>query len=136
MSNFAFTKLIVHDLDTMVEFYCKVFRLRVQHRVVAEHDGVAIKEAILGNDPASSSFVLVKYLDGRTTVNGETINGFMTSDLDRVVSLAEENGGRLDFGPSDLSEHVHAEGRVALIEDPEGHACEIIQLPSEVFAEA
>src|SRR5204863_173605 len=62
---FAFTKLVVHDLDAAAAFYCKAYDLHAVRRVRGEYIAdEEIAELMLSADPEATfgSRVLLKYL--------------------------------------------------------------------------
>lgn len=126
MTSLGFTKLIVDDLERQAAFYSALYEFQQLHRIKAEIGGTMIDEIVLGTaDEALPLLVLFKYLDGRKTVTGEVILGFMTNNLDGAIERAVACGGAVDVEPfqSDV-----AAGRVAFIRDPEGHLVEILEI--------
>jgi predicted enzyme related to lactoylglutathione lyase len=125
MNHFAFTKLIVADLDRMAAFYEAVFGLKPQARIKAEVTGRPIEEIVYEpTAPGASSFVLFAFLDAKTPAAGETITGFSCSDLDGAVEKAVALGGSVPQPARDAPEHGL---RVGFIADPEGHLIELIK---------
>ena len=126
---FAFAKLVVHDLDRLVEFYSEVYGLHAVHRVTGETIGTGeeIDEVMMSPDPAStwSSFVLLKYLGREQPTSQEVIVGFTTDDLPALLERVVAAGGSVHAPIRDMPElHV----RVAFAKDPEGHLAELVQV--------
>jgi len=124
-ATYAFTKLVVRDLEAMTRYYGDVYGLAPIQRVQAEIDGASIDELILGRDGAYGGLILLHWVDQDTPPNGEVILGFTTGDVDALFSRAEAAGGtvRVAPRPSDAGG-----GRVVgFLEDPEGHLAEVVE---------
>src|SRR5262249_14851709 len=96
-SSFSFTKLVVHDLETMAAFYRDVYGLhavgRVQERIGVEE----IDEVMLSPDPEApfGTLVLIKFLERPRPPGGELILGFTTDDLAALLDRVLRAGGRV-----------------------------------------
>lgn len=125
-TQYIFGKTIVRDLDTMAVFYEEVFGLipnnRHQDRMFGrEIDEITYQSTYQGG-PA---LTLISYLDAVAPALNESVQGFMTQDLEALIERAKAAGGTLaepirtlpDFGI-----------RVAFVLDPEGHVNEVIQM--------
>ena len=124
---FAFTKLVVHDLEKSATFYRDAFGLHAVRRV-REHIGVEeIDEIMLSADPraAFGSLVLLKYRDRAASPSGELVLGFTTGDLPALLDRVRAAGGRVAVPMRELPE---LRLRVAFATDPEGHLAELVQL--------
>jgi len=127
-ANFAFTKLIVHDLEKMVAFYSEVYGLHAVHRVTGERIGdEEIDEIMMSADPKAtwSSLVLLSYIGRKTSPNGEVILGFTTDDLPALLERVQAAGGRVH---APIKEMPDLGIRVAFATDPEGHLAELVQV--------
>lgn len=125
---FAFTKLIVHDLEQMVAFYRDVYGLHAVHRVRGQSiGGEEIDEVMMSPDPSAqwSTLVLLKYLGRAPSPSGEVILGFTTADLPALVERVTKAGGSIHAPPKELPE---LKVRVAFAKDPEGHLAELVQV--------
>ena len=127
----SFTKLVVHDLEGMSDFYQRAYGLREFVRVQAEIEGEAIDEIFLGVDAphGPGALTLLTYPDRPAPTPGALILGFATEDLDALVSSVEAAGGTLRDG---IRESEVAPVRVAFTADPEGNLAENVQVTSEV----
>ena len=127
-SNFAFTKLVVHDLERLIEFYSEVYGLHAVHRVRGESiGGEEIDEVMMSPDPTAtwSSLVLLKYVERSAPATAEVILGFTTDDLPALLERVQTAGGSVHADMKDMPElHV----RVAFAKDPEGHLAELVQV--------
>ncbi len=127
-STFAFTKLVVHDLERLVAFYAEVFGLHAVHRVTGESiSGEEIEEVMMSPDPSAtwSSFVLLKYVARDAPSSDEVILGFTTDDLPALLGRVVAAGGSVHAPIEDMPDlHV----RVAFARDPEGHLAELVQV--------
>ncbi len=128
LSNLSFTKLVVDDLDRMADFYCKVFDLHQTGRLKIEQGAIGepIEEIFLCPSPDDryGSFVLFKFLQRPAPRDNETILGFQTTDLKRLVERASRCGGGL---AAPIKEMPELGVRVAMLRDPEGHLCELVE---------
>jgi lactoylglutathione lyase len=127
-TSFAFTKLIVHDLEKGVAFYHDVYGLHAVRRVTGESiAGEAIDEIMMSPDPKAqwSSLVLLKYLDRAPSPSGEVILGFTTDDLPALLERVRAAGGGIR---EPLKELPHLGVRVAFATDPEGHLAELVEV--------
>ena len=93
---FAFTNLIVGDLQRSAKFYAEVCGLTEQRRIGAVVGGRTITEVILGGDPPGpASLILFSYHDTNRPPEGDSILGFETADLEafvaRTLSLARKD---------------------------------------------
>ncbi|HZR82550.1 MAG TPA: VOC family protein [Candidatus Binatia bacterium] len=123
----AFTKLIVHDLEGMAEFYRAAYGLHPVSRVRDRIAGERIDEIMLSPDPeaAFGTIVLLKFVDRPASPRGELILGFTTDDLPGLLDRVRSAGGRVHDDVREIPEH-HV--RVAFATDPEGHLAEIVQV--------
>lgn len=128
LSDLAFTKLVVDDLDRMADFYCAVFDLHRTGRHASESGalGEPIDEIFLCPSPDDryGSFILFKFKDRPAPRDNETILGFRTRDLKAVVERACRAGGAL---AAPIKEMPELGVRIAMVRDPEGHLCELIE---------
>ena len=125
--SFAFTKLVVQDLEKQAAFYRDVYGLHAVHRFQAEIGSEAIDEIMLSSDPnaAFGSLVLLKFLPRPAAQQGELILGFVTDDLPALLDRLRAAGGRIH---APMKEMPELKLRVAFATDPEGHLAEIVQM--------
>lgn len=124
LANYAFTKLCVHDLQGMAEYYEKVYGLTPYDRVKAEIDGERIDELMMGLDGVRQGFILLTWVDRQPPQNGEVILGFSTTDIEGLFARAEAAGGTVMTKPAGS---VVPNLLVGFVKDPEGHLAEVIQ---------
>jgi predicted enzyme related to lactoylglutathione lyase len=125
---FAFTKLVVHDLESMAAFYRQVYGLHAVNRVRGESiGGEEIDEIMISADPKAqwSSLVLLKYVARAPSPCGEAILGFTTDDLPALLERVEKAGGRIH---APIQEMPELKIRVAFATDPEGHLAELVEV--------
>ena len=125
-TQYGFAKTFVHDLDAMGRFYEEVFGLipfnRHQDRMFGrEIDEITYQSTYQGG-PA---LTLIKYLDSTGPSAGESVQGFITEDLDALVGRARAAAGTV---PEPIREIPEFGIRVAFVLDPEGHVNEVIQM--------
>ena len=126
-SSYAFTKLVVDDLEKMAAFYSEVYGLREVARVQERIAGDAIDEIMLGVGPDMSpgSLVLLKFVEAPSPRNGEVILGFATDDLPALLERVRAAGGGVHDAIRQMPE---MKIQVAFATDPEGHLAELVQL--------
>ncbi|MFM8302865.1 MAG: VOC family protein [Actinomycetota bacterium] len=124
MNHFAFTKVVVDDLETCAAFYTQTFGLEEQYRVRAAIAGRPIDEILYAaSAPGGGTFILLRFTDGPGAPTG-VILGFVTDEIDAVFTRAVGAGGSVAQEPTDMPEHGH---RVGFLADPEGRLIEVVQ---------
>jgi lactoylglutathione lyase len=126
--SFAFTKLVVHDLEQMAAFYREVYGLHVVNRVRGVSIGEEeIDEIMLSPDPKAqwSALVLLRYVGRGPSPSGELILGFTSDDLPALLERVQKAGGRVH---APIQEMPELKIRVAFATDPEGHLAELVQM--------
>ena len=122
-ATFAFTKLIVRDLDGAVGFYARVLGLTVAQTV--ENDDMM--EKILGKpgQQSGANLILYHHKDGRALSLGDAHGpvGFYVRDVDAAFAHALTEGATAHREPFDAGTL-----RVAFILDPEGHEIELVSV--------
>ena len=122
---FAFTKLVVADLDKSAAFYRDVFGLTESGRIESDIAGRAIEEIMFApTSTGGATFVLLRYVDSDTPAAGELILGFLTSDIDALMTKAVDAGGAV---LRDAQLHADLGVRVGFVTDLEGHVVEVVQ---------
>jgi predicted enzyme related to lactoylglutathione lyase len=127
-ASFAFTKLVVRDVEKMSAFYRDVYGLHAVNRVRGESiGGEEIDEIMMSGDPNAtwSSLVLLQYLGRGPSPNGEAILGFTTGDLPALLERVRAAGGGVH---APIQEMAELRLRVAFATDPEGHLSEVVQM--------
>jgi predicted enzyme related to lactoylglutathione lyase len=127
-ASFAFTKLVVHELEKLAAFYGEVYGLHAVSRLRGESIGrEEIDEIMLSPDPqaAFGSFVLLKYPGRAPSPTGEVILGFTTDDLAALLDRVRAAGGSVH---APIKEMPELGLRVAFATDPEGHLAELVQM--------
>jgi len=123
--HFAFSKLVVGDLEKSAAFYEAVFGLKQQARIDAALVGRALTEIVYEpTAKGASNFVLLAFHDTPRPAGGETITGLLCQDLDAAVERAVAGGGSVLQPAFDLADHGL---RIAILADPEGHMIELIK---------
>ena len=123
---YGFSKVFVHDLDAMAVFYEKVFGLIQFNRHQDDMLGRKIDEiSYQATSAGGSSLTLIKYLDSTVPVAGESVQGFVTSDIDALVARAKAAGGTI---PEPIRRIEEFGLNVVFVLDPEGHVNEVVQL--------
>ena len=126
-ASFAFTKLIVHDLEKMVAFYRDVYGLHAVNRVRGESIGDEEIDEIMMSPDAEAQWgpiVLLRYVARAPSPCGEVILGFTSDDLPALLERVQKCGGRVHAPTKQMPE---LKLRVAFATDPEGHLAELVQ---------
>ncbi|MBB5781552.1 VOC family protein [Nonomuraea jabiensis] len=118
---FAFTKLLVGDLEAEVAFYSAVLGLVIKHRVSAGEGAEVILCATGHEEP---SLVLLHRPHQARPEPGEAVLGFVVEDVEHAVRAAEGAGGVVRVAPKAVPQ---AGVTVAQVEDPDGHLVELLQ---------
>jgi predicted enzyme related to lactoylglutathione lyase len=127
-ASFAFTKLIVGDLEKMAAFYRDAYELHAVNRQRGHSiAGEPIDEIMLSADASAQygSLVLLRYPGRAPSPNGELILGFTTGDLPALLERVCAAGGSVHAPMKEIPE---LQLRVAFATDPEGHLAEIVQM--------
>ena len=124
-TTYAFTKLVVRDLDAMTRYYGEVYGLTPIQRVQAKIDGAPIDQITLGRDGAYAGLILLHWTDQDAPPSGDVILGFLSGDVDALFARAVAAGGTVRAAPAAVEE---AGGRVVgFVQDPEGHLAEVVE---------
>ncbi|HEX7946734.1 MAG TPA: VOC family protein [Phenylobacterium sp.] len=122
-ATFAFTKLIVSDLDGAVDFYGRVLGLVVAQSIETED----LVEHILAKpgQQGGANLILYQHKDGRALSLGDAHGpvGFYVRDVDAAYAHALAQGARGHSEPFDAGTL-----RVAFILDSEGHEIELVSV--------
>jgi predicted enzyme related to lactoylglutathione lyase len=123
---FAFTKLVVADLEACHAFYSTVFGFQEIARVTSEIGGRGIDEIMYApTSGGGASFVLLTFTDLDTPREDEVILGFVTQDIGGLFTRAIQAGAAVVSEPTDMPEHGV---RVGFLHDVEGHLIEVVQV--------
>lgn len=124
MHHFAFTKLVVDDLDGCGAFYAEVFGLSELYRVHEEIAGREIDEILYApTAEGGATFAVLRFAGGEAAPSG-VITGFVTDEIEAVFARATAAGGSVVQPPADMPAHGH---RVGFLADPEGRLIEVVQ---------
>jgi predicted enzyme related to lactoylglutathione lyase len=126
-ASFAFTKLVVDDLERMAAFYDAAYGLRQVARVQAEIGREHIDEIMLSatSGVTPGTLVLLRFVDRPPPRAGEVLLGFTTGDLPALIERVVAAGGAV-YAPA--KEMPEMKLRVAFVTDPEGHLTELVQM--------
>ena len=122
-ATFAFTKLIVANLDDAVNFYARVLGLVVTQTM----ENADMMEKILAKvgQQGGSNLILYHRKDGRALTLGDAHGpvGFYVRDVDAAFAHAIREGAKAHREPFDAGAL-----RVAFILDPDGHEIELVSV--------
>jgi lactoylglutathione lyase len=125
-AHFAFTKLVVADLEASANFYKAVAGLEEDYRVDESIGDRKISEILFKpNFPGAGIFVLFKFLDRDKPENEEVLLGFITDNADAFAERAVAHGGSVVQKAVDMPKHGV---RVAFVKDNEGHLLEVVEM--------
>src|SRR5688500_7319789 len=123
--HFAFTKLLVVDLDKCAAFYSEVFGLKEIARIESEIAGRALDEILFSpTSEGAATFVLLKFHAAPAPSADDVILGFLTADVAAVVERAIAAGGSM---VREALDHPEIQVKVAFVADIEGHLIEVVQ---------
>ena len=122
-ATFAFTKVVVSDLDGAVDFYGRVLGLVVAQSI--EMDDLAERILAKPGQQGGANLILYQHKDGRKLTLGDAHGpvGFYVRDVDATYAHALAQGARGHREPWDAGAL-----RVAFILDPEGHEIELVSV--------
>jgi predicted enzyme related to lactoylglutathione lyase len=123
---YGFSKVFVQDLDAMARFYEDVFGLVQYNR----HQDVMLGREIdeityLATSAGGASLTLIHYRDSTAPISGESVQGFITTDIEALVRRAAAMGGGI---PEPIRHIAAFKIKVAFVLDPEGHVNEVVQM--------
>jgi predicted enzyme related to lactoylglutathione lyase len=122
---FAFTKLVVGDLDRCAAFYETVCEIKPQTRIEGAVGGRPITEIVYApTNKGGASLVLLAYNDAPKPAFGEIIVGFASPDAEAFLARAAAAGGAVVEAVRDAPT---LRLKVGFASDPEGHLIEVIE---------
>ena len=125
--SFAFTKIVVADLDAAEHFYAQTLGLsRVTYIEFGEGPG-QLQEVILAvpdGGPGSPQLNLIRYPNRPMSAPGETVIGFMVDDVEATVTAFSAAGGCITVPVVEMPDHRI---KLAYASDLDGHIIEVIQ---------
>lgn len=126
MSEFAFAKLVVKDLDAVADFYRAVCGFGEGQRLEDAIAGRPIVEIVFAKPEGGAELVLLAYADGPDPSPSGVMIAFNTPDLDAFQARVLAAGGSvveaikpLEFGGNHM--------RIAFFEDIEGYLLEVLE---------
>jgi len=122
---FAFTKLVVGDLDSAAAFYEAVCEVKPQARIEGAIAGRPITEIVYeATNKGGASLVLLAYNGEPKPAFGEIIVGFASPDAEAFIARAVAVGGAVVEAVRDAPT---LRLKVGFVSDPEGHLIEVIE---------
>lgn len=125
--SFAFTKIIVADLDASEQFYSQTLGLsRVTYIEFGEGVG-HLQEVVLAMPNGSADAAqlnLIHFPNKPMPAPGATVIGFMVADVDATVAAMTGAGGSVTVPALEMAEHRL---KLAYVTDIDGHIIEILQ---------
>lgn len=125
-AKFAFTKLVVRDLDKAAAFYRSVCGYDEGYRVQDALFGRPIEEVIFRRPEGRTELVLLAYLQGPLTSAGDAMTAFDTPDLDAFQSRVLAAGGTV-AEPIRVVEFGSTRMRIGFFRDVDGYLLEVIE---------
>ena len=123
---FAFTKLIVRDLERATAFYRAVCEYGEGYTVDATMADRPIRETILARPGGGAELVLLTQLDGAHPSSGNVVTAFNTVDIDAFQARVLAAGGTVIEPIKELSFNGNSM-RIAFFDDPEGLLLEVME---------
>lgn len=124
VQRFAFTKIVVDDLDAQCAFYASVFGLSVRHRTGGGTGEDEFDEIVLGDGADGASLLLLRFRRGKAPSPDGVVLGFTVSDVAAVVRAAVAAGGAVTMRPRPLPGLPLLVGQCT---DLDGRALEVVQ---------
>ena len=122
---FAFTKLLVNDLEGQFAFYSSVFERVERTRYEFDDRPDPLAEIIMTSpDGVQQSLVLIHFKNQPAPSPGSAVIGFQVTGIEEVVRRAESAGGTVTEPPKEMAEIGI---KVAFVQDPEGHVLELFE---------
>lgn len=125
-ATFAFTKLVVRDLERSAAFYRAVCGYGEGHLVRSTIAGRRMRELIFRNAAGATEMMLLAYDDGPAPSGEGVITGFNTPDLDAFEARLLAAGGTV-LDPIATIEIGDVKIRLAFYFDCEGYGVEAIE---------
>jgi len=126
--SFSFTRIVVKDAKALLVFYCDALgftqALRVDH---GEGDDAFVEYFLSIKQGMPPQLVLMQYLHRDAPKPGEVVVALQVDDLDAALDVVIASEGKIAVPVQDIPEHGM---RLSFVEDPEGHAIELIQITS------
>lgn len=126
ISQFAFTKLVVKDLQAMATFYRSVCGYGEGQFLEAEIAGQPVAEIIFSKPEGGAEVVLLTYLGGPLPSPSGVITAFNTPDLDAFEARVLAAGGTV-VEPIKALEFGATRMRIAFYADIEGFLLEVLE---------
>ena len=122
-ATFGFVKLVVRELEPMLDFYARVLGLIAVQTI----DTPEMTEKILRKpgQEAGAGLILYRHKDGREITLGNAYGpvGFYVRDVDAAFAHAVAQGAKPEREPWDSGNL-----RVAFVLDPEGREIELVSV--------
>ena len=127
--SFAFTKLVVADLESSEHFYSQAFGMKRVRRVTADSHKYALEESILSltGEATAHGLILARYLTRPCPPAGSAWTGFVVADIEATLAAVARAGGEVEVP---VHRNVDHGVLAAIVADPDGHLLEIIQILS------
>ena len=125
VSRFAFIKLSVPDIADARRFWSEAFGM--EQAMAFDEPGFEEVVMSAGTGDGAASLILVRHKDGRGIEPGSAYGpiGFFCENIEASYARALEAGGTATKPPF----AVGGGTKVALLDSPQGHAIELVQLP-------
>lgn len=126
--SFAFTKVVVADLEASERFYEKALGLSRVAYIEFGEGFDQLQEVVLavpGSAPGGANLQLIHYPGRPKPTHSDTVIGFTVADAQKTLAAMTAAGGRVTVPVTSIAEH----GVIcAFVADPDGHVIEILQL--------
>lgn len=123
-NHFAFSKVVVADLNGSADFYGRVFQLTERGRGDGNVAGRTYSEVVYNETGAGgATLVLRRYHDKATPSLDEAVVGFVTTDIEATLKRLQDAGGKVVQPP-----RLQHGNKNSYATDLEGHLIEIVEL--------
>jgi predicted enzyme related to lactoylglutathione lyase len=123
---FAFTKLVVQDLEREAAFYRAVCGYGEGDVLKGDIAGRPVEEIILRTPDGALDLILLSYLGEAPSSSSSEITAFDTGDLDACQAHLLDAGGTVVEAIKCVTVGTDAM-RIGIFADPEGHLLEVME---------
>ncbi len=125
-ATFAFTKLVVHDLDRAAAFYRAACGYTEDDLLQADLDGRPVEEIVLRTPEGALDLVVLRYPRSPPPSRSDVITGLYTPDLDAFQERVLGAGGTVVHAIKSIEVGAHRM-RIGFFADPEGNLLEVME---------
>lgn len=125
--SFAFTKIVVTDLDASEQFHIQTLGLSRVNYIEFGEGAAQLQEVILAVPDGGSGgahLSLIRLPNRPVSRPGETVIGFMVDDVGATVAAMADAGARITVPVMEMADH---QLKLAYLTDLDGHIIDLLQ---------